>query len=340
MNNLYNYTLNELTDIMQEINMEKYRAKQIFGWLYKSKVQSLDEMKNLPINIIEKLKSEYYIFLPEIIKETKSKKDGTTKYLLKLKDEKKIECVLIPDKGRITLCASTQVGCVCGCKFCSTATIGFKRNLKTSEIVSQIILGIKKTQQNLTNIVFMGMGEPLLNWENLQKAILIISDKNGINFSQSRITVSTVGIVPLIKKIADSGLKINIAVSLITTDDEIRSKLMPMNKKYSLKEIINVSGYYNKRTGRQITYEYVMFKDINDGEKDAKGLIKNLKCVNYKINLIPYNNSLNKEFVKPDDRRILDFQKILVNHGIKVFIRKEKGADIKAACGQLAADIK
>lgn len=338
--NLYGYTLQELTELMEKMGIEKYRAKQIFDWLYKSRVNMLDKMKNLPKNIIEKLKEDYEIFLPTLLKETESKIDGTKKYLLKLKDDAKIECVLIPDSNRITLCASTQVGCACGCKFCSTATLGFKRNLYTDEIIAQIMLAFEKTNKKLTNIVFMGMGEPLLNWENLYKAIMIISDKNGLNFSQTRITISTVGIVPVIKQIADLGLKINLAISLICINDEIRSEIIPFNKKYSLSEIIKAAEYYNKKTGEQITFEYVMFKNINDSEEDAKNLIEKLKSINYKINLIPYNNSLNKKFEKPDARKILYFQEILKSYGKKVFIRKERGSDIKAACGQLAADYK
>ena len=336
--NLYNFTLQELTELIEKSGVEKYRANQIYDWLYKSQIISIDDMKNLPKNLISKFQSDFEIFLPEIIKETKSKTGETIKYLLELKDGAKIECVLISDKDRITLCASTQVGCGCGCKFCSTATIGFKRNLDSGEIVSQIMLAKKKTGNELTNIVFMGMGEPLLNWENLYRAILIIADKKGLNFSQKRITVSTVGIVPVIKQIADLNLKINIAISLICIDDNVRSELMPVNKKYSLSEIIKAAAYYNKKTGQEITFEYVMFKDINDSEKDARNLVNKLKSVNYKINLIPYNNSLNKKFEKPEYNKILNFQEILKNQGIKVFIRKEKGADIKAACGQLAAE--
>ncbi|MCX8093932.1 MAG: 23S rRNA (adenine(2503)-C(2))-methyltransferase RlmN [Candidatus Goldbacteria bacterium] len=336
--NLYNCTLDELTDFIQKIKAEKYRAKQIFDWLYGKGITSIDEMKNLPKDLIEKLKEKFLISMPEIKKEIKSKIDETTKYLLMLKDDALIECVLLFDNDRITLCASTQVGCGCGCRFCSTAMLGFKRNLETGEIVSQIMLAREKTKNKLTNIVFMGMGEPLLNWENLYKAILIISDKNGLNFSQTRITISTVGIVPVIKQIADSDLKVNLAISLITVKDELRSELIPFNKKYPLKEIIKAAEYYNKKTKKQITFEYVLFKNINDSERDAMELVEKLKRVNFKINLIPYNSSLNTGFIKSEKKRVLNFQKILINHGIKAFIRKEKGADIKAACGQLAAD--
>ncbi|MCX7698145.1 MAG: 23S rRNA (adenine(2503)-C(2))-methyltransferase RlmN [Candidatus Goldbacteria bacterium] len=337
--NLYNYTLDELIDFMQQIKAERYRAKQIFGWLYDKGITSIDEMKNLPKDLIKKLKERFLISIPEVKKETKSKIDGTTKYLLRLKDDALIECVLLFDNERITLCVSTQVGCGCGCRFCSTALLGFKRNLETGEIISQVMLARKKTNNKLTNIVFMGMGEPLLNWKNLNKAILVISDKNGLNFSQTRMTISTIGIVPVIKQIADSDLKVNLAISLITVKDELRSELMPFNKKYSLKEIIKAAEYYNKKTKKQITFEYVLFKNINDNEQDAMDLIEKLKDVDYKINLIPYNSSLNTGFSKSENEKMLNFQKILISHGIKAFIRKEKGADIKAACGQLAANI-
>jgi len=336
--NLYNFTLQEITEIVQKIGAEKFRAKQIFDWLYKSKVKNIKEMKNLPLQLLEQLEAKYEIALPEIIKETESKLDGTTKYLLKLKDGAKIECVLLYDKERITLCASTQVGCGCGCAFCSTGSIGFKRNLEPCEITGQFILMQNITQNKITNIVLMGMGEPFLNWENVNKAIIIISDKNGLNFSQTRITVSTVGIIPVIKQIADSDLKINLAISLICVDDEKRTKLMPVNKKYPVNEIIKIAKYYNKKSGKEITFEYILFKDINDSIKDAEEIIKKLKGINFKINLIPYNNSLNKDFSKPEYEKILKFQKILIDGGIKTYIRKEKGSDIKAACGQLAAE--
>lgn len=335
MDDLKNFNSDELKEIIKNFGFEQYRAKQVYEWIYRKGVMAIDEMKNLPENLRQKLKQNYTLSSLEI-KYIQESKDGTKKILFELKDGYKIESVLIPDDDRTTLCISSQAGCGCGCSFCATGKIGFKRNLKTAEIIEEFILAEKENKKKIDNIVFMGMGEPLLNWDNVKKAIMIISDKNGKNFSQTRITVSTIGIVPKIKEIAESDFKFYLAISLIAADDKLRSELVPFNEKYGLEEIIKISRYYNKKTEREITYEYVMLKDKNDSDEDAKKIIKILKGIKCKINLIPYNMNEKFEFKKPETDRVFKFQEILKEAGFKVFIRKEKGSDISAACGQLA----
>ncbi len=333
MEDLKNFNLKELKNIIKELKFEEFRAKQIFDWIYKKKVLNINYMKNIPLKLKDELIKKYTLSSLNIIKIQKSK-DGTQKILFELLDKNKIESVLIPDNERITLCVSTQAGCGCNCSFCATGKLGFKRNLNAAEIIEEFIRAsfIKK----IDNIVFMGMGEPLLNWQNVKKVIGILSDKDGLNFSQTRMTVSTVGIIPVIKEIAEENFKFYLAISLITANNDLRDRLVPFNKKYPLKEIINISKYYNKKTEKEITYEYILLKDINDSEHEAKDLAKKLKEIKCKINLIPYNESENSEFKKSDENKILKFQKILIDNGYKVFIRKEKGSDISAACGQLA----
>jgi 23S rRNA (adenine2503-C2)-methyltransferase len=333
---LRNLTLSELTTAITALGFPPYRAKQAYDWLYKSKVDSIEEMKNLPKDMKQALDAEYTAALPEIVQEARSELDNTAKFLYELRDGAKIESVLMCDHERVTLCASTQAGCACGCRFCATAALGFTRDLEPAEIMGQFIAAERQTGVKITNIVFMGMGEPLLNWENLKKALLIISDGKGMNFSQSRITISTVGITNVIREIAAGKYKFNLAVSLVIADDEKRSGLMPMNKKYTLKDILSACKYYNKETDREITFEYILFNGVNDSIEDAEKLLKTLRGIDYKINLIPYNSVEGKEFSKPERQRVQMFQDVLMAAGKKAFIRREKGADIAAACGQLA----
>lgn len=336
--NLRDFNLEELTAVIEGLGLPKYRAKQVYDWLYKSRVASVDEMKNLPKEMKDKLGEGYSADLPALKTEAKSETDNTTKYLFEFPDGAYIESVLMYDDDRITLCASTQAGCACGCRFCATGALGFKRDLQPHEILGQFIAAEKLSGAKITNVVFMGMGEPFLNWENLKKALFILSDNKGMNFSQTRITISTVGITPVIREIADGNYKFNLAISLITADDAKRSDLMPFNRKYTLKDIISAVKYYNKVTEREVTFEYIMFDGINDSEEDAELLLKTLRGTEYWVNLIPYNSVTGKEFVKPIRDKTIRFQTILIEAGKKAFIRREKGADIAAACGQLAGD--
>jgi 23S rRNA (adenine2503-C2)-methyltransferase len=334
--NLRDFNIDEITEIVKGLGFPAFRAKQVYDWLYKSRVDSIDDMKNLPKEIKEKLLEGYCAGLPSVKDEAKSELDNTTKYLFEFADGAAIESVLMYSDDRVTLCASTQAGCACGCRFCATAELGFKRDLLPHEILGQFIAAEKISGAKITNIVFMGMGEPFLNWDNLKKALLILSDNKGMNFSLTRVTISTVGITPVIREIADAKYKFNLAISLNSAFDEKRSDLMPFNRKYTLKDIVSAVKYYNKVTEKEVTFEYILFNGINDSEEDAEELIKLLRQVDYMVNLIPYNSVEGKEFTKPEREKAIRFQTILIEAGKKAFIRREKGADIAAACGQLA----
>lgn len=335
---LRDFSKAELVETIKTMGFPVFRANQVFDWLYKSRVDSIEAMKNLPKEIKEALDKEYECAFPALKTEAKSELDNTTKYLFEFPDGAAIESVLMYDDDRITLCASTQAGCACGCRFCATGTLGFTRDLATHEILGQFIAAEKLSGVKITNVVFMGMGEPFLNWENLKKALALLSDNKGLNFSLTRVTISTVGITPVIREIADAKYKFNLAVSLISADDVKRSGLMPYNKKYTLKDIISAVKYYNKETGRGVTFEYILFNGVNDSEDDAVKLVETLRGVDYMVNLIPYNSVTGKEFIRPTRDKILRFQEIIINSGKKAFIRREKGADIAAACGQLAGE--
>jgi 23S rRNA (adenine2503-C2)-methyltransferase len=333
---LRDYTLQELTEEIKALGFPTFRAKQVYDWLFKSRVESADDMKNLPKELKEAITRGYTCALPALKTEAKSGIDNTAKYLFEFPDGAAIESVLMYDDDRVTLCASTQAGCACGCRFCATGALGFKRDLLTHEILGQFIAAEKLSGAKITNVVFMGMGEPFLNWENLKKALLILSDNKGMNFSQTRVTISTVGITPVIREIADGKYKFNLAISLISADDAKRSDLMPFNRKYTLKDIISAVKYYNKETEKEVTFEYILFEGINNSEEDAYQLLSALRGLKYMVNLIPYNIVSGKEFIKPIRDKTIRFQTILIEAGKRAFIRREKGADIAAACGQLA----
>ncbi len=350
MKNLFNYTLTELENIITtKYNTKKFVAKQIWGWLYCKGIKNFNEINNISKDLKIKLEKDFSINRPKIIK-TLSSEDGTIKWLLELIDGEKIELVYIPSADRGTLCISSQVGCSMGCKFCNTGSQGFTRNLEVYEIVGQIMVArdelnewenIKKKigeGRKITNIVIMGMGEPLLNYDNIIKAMKIINDENGIAFSNRRITLSTCGLVPKIFDLAND-LKLNLAISLHATTDEIRKKIMPISEKYSIEEIMEACKYYAKNTNyRRITFEYIMIKDLNDSIDDAKRLIKLVKKYNIpaKFNLIPFNPWNGCIFKEPSkEDTILKFAKYITDARYPSPIRFSRGQDIMAACGQL-----
>jgi 23S rRNA (adenine2503-C2)-methyltransferase len=288
------------------------------------------------------LEEQVYISQLKIIA-AQTSMDGTRKFLFGLEDGNNIETVLIPDEGktgqRLTLCISTQIGCTLDCSFCLTGRMGLKRNLKANEIVDQMLSVesiLKPTGQRIANIVMMGMGEPLANFHPVVEAIHRISDPRGIGFSPRRITISTAGLVPQIRMLGTLGLKVNLAISLNATTDETRNQIMgTINQKYPLKELIKACREYPLPPRRRLTFEYVLIKGVNDSPWDAQRLVKLLKGISCKVNLIPYNEHPGASFQKPSDVEVLQFQKILVEAHIITFIRKSKGQDILAACGQL-----
>ncbi len=337
MHNLKNLTLNELKEIFKNEGLLSYRAKQIYSWIFSKLEENPDNFTNLPRELRNRLKNEFLIpsLEPESIQE--SKIDGTVKYILTLPDGEIIESVLIPDKERRTLCISSQAGCRMGCKFCYTGKGGLRRNLEPWEIVEQVIVAIKflrNRKLRLTNMVFMGMGEPLDNFDNLVKALKIIMEEKGLAISPRRISVSTVGIVPLIRPLIEA-TGVNLSVSLNAPDNEIRNMIMPIDKKYPIETLLQALKDVEIPRRKRIVIEYVLLKKVNDREEDAQKLIKLLRGIPVKINLIPFNPFPGTEFERPEEERILKFQEILINSGFSVFIRASKGSDILAACGQL-----
>lgn len=336
MTDIRNYTLGELGDLFKNWRIDIYRAKQIFSWLYKEKVLSFDNMTNLSAELKEKLRKRFTLNELRLAKEEISK-DETRKFLFCLKDDNFIESVLIPFKDRITVCLSTQVGCKYRCGFCASGLYGFKRNLETYEIIAQVLEINRqlKDRKRVTHVVFMGTGEPLDNYESLLAAIRIINSKEGLNIGARRITISTSGVIPAIERLSKEGLQIELSVSLHASDEQTRSKLMPVNKKFPLGELIAASKRYALITGRQVTFEYALIKNENCSFNAAEKLIKLLKGWNAKVNLIPYNPISEFSYQAPSRNEALGFKRQLERARIPVTVRKSRGEDIQGACGQL-----
>ena len=316
--------------------LEPYRARQIGKWLYQKDAESFDDMTNLSKELRESLKETFELKCAVELSDEQLSVDGTRKFLFELNDGKRIESVLIPEKSRNTLCVSSQVGCALACKFCLTGTIGKIRNLSPSEIVDQYILVNRYSGGSVTNIVFMGMGEPLDNLDNLIKALKILMDEHYIALSAKRITVSTSGLVPKIRELGKE-VSVNLAVSLNAPRDDIRDEIMPINKRYPIKELLRESVRFPLPPRKDLMFEYVMLKGVNDSIKDAHDLGELLKGIRCKINLIPFNEAMPLSYHSPSREGVLAFQKVLMSYGINVRIRKSRGTDILGACGQLAA---
>tara|TARA_B100000900_G_scaffold155703_1_gene132333 strand:- start:13484 stop:14521 length:1038 start_codon:yes stop_codon:yes gene_type:complete len=329
----------ELKQILTFNSFKPFRANQIFHWIWKKSTKSFDEMSNLPETLIRFLKDNFVINFISVHGFQKSS-DGTIKNAIKLFDGHIVECVLIPTKNRITACISSQVGCSLNCKFCATAKLKRMRNLNPDEIYDQVVLinqqSIEYFHRPLTNIVFMGMGEPLMNYNNVLSSIEKITSKSGLDISPKRIVVSTSGVPKMIKKIADQGVKFKLAVSLHSAIDKKRSSIMPFNNKMNLSELEEALKYWYNKTKKIITYEYVVWKDINDSDEDILALVKLCKRIPSKVNLIQYNNIDDPSFVQASNEIVAKYVKTLDSNRIKVTIRKSRGQDIDAACGQLA----
>ena len=336
MYELKNLTFEELKKVLLEKGFQRFRAVQIFNWLYDKGAFSFFEMSNISKKDRILLEKNFSIYIPEIPYILESK-DGTVKFAIKLKDGNLVESVLIPDGNRLTLCVSTQVGCRMGCKFCLTGKQKFVRNLETHEIIDQVLIAkfkVLKKKARITNIVFMGMGEPLDNLEATISAIKILNEDNGFNFSNRRITISTCGLYDKFKELSEN-FDGNIAISLHAPDNETRSKIMPVNKKYPLDKLIEACKRYPLKNRQRITFEYILLKEVNDSVEHAEKLWRLLKGIKAKINLIKFNEYPGCEFSAPEPERIKKFQKFLFDKGITAILRKSKGEDILAACGQL-----
>ncbi len=342
--NIKDLTLDELKIELEKLGEEKYRASQIFNWIYNHLVKNFDDMQNIPKLLRQKLSDNFEI---ESLRRNIAEDSPTTqtkKYLLETVDSKLIESVVIPEKDRNTLCISTQVGCPLDCKFCATGLMGYKRNLTAAEIVDQYLIAAEEYgKTNITNIVYMGMGEPLLNFKNTLKSLRIFTDENTTALSRNRITVSTAGIPPKIIELANSGLRVKLAFSLHSCFDEIRDKIMPINIKYPLQQNFEALRYYADKTKTRITFEYTMLKSYNDRPDDIKALKKLCSQLPSKINIIPFNSiahmapdGLSAELEPTPYNRILKFADELRNNNITVMLRQTLGDDIAAACGQLA----
>lgn len=327
--------LDSLKDGITSLGDKAFRAKQIYDWLHVKLVDNFDEMTNLSRDLREKLKEEYDLISLKVVEERISKDDGTRKYLFMLKDGRVIESVLMKYNHGNSVCISSQVGCRMGCRFCASTIGGLERNLSASEMLDQVYQIQKITNERVSNVVVMGTGEPLDNYDNLLRFIQILTDKHGLNISQRNITVSTCGLVPKIKELALNGLGITLAISLHGPNDRIRRELMPIGNQYDIKTLMEACSYYYKNTGRRITFEYSLVEGVNDREENAVELARLVRGLNCHINLIPVNPIKERNYRHSSVKSIQKFKNILEKYKINVTIRREMGADIDAACGQL-----
>lgn len=329
----------EMLSLLQEWEEKKFRASQVYDWIWKKGAGTFDEMTNVSKELREKLNANFFIHSLRIDTQQQSS-DGTLKFRFETFDHHFIEGVLIPTPHRLTACVSSQVGCSLSCAFCATGQMGRERNLEFDEIFDQVVLlnraSEKHFKKNLTNIVFMGMGEPLLNYANVMKAIDKITSPEGLGISPRRITVSTAGIAKMITKLGDDGVKFRLALSLHAATDEKRSAIMPINDSNNLEALIEALDYFFSKTHNRISFEYILLNGVNDSIDDARQLIKLCRRVPVKVNLIEYNRVANTPFHKTENDRALAFQEFLAQHNITATLRRSRGKDIDAACGQLA----
>ena len=334
MKNIKDYDLEDLKKELVEIGEKPFRAEQIFKWLYQEKVKEFDEMTNLSLALREKLKENYTICNYKILRKQESK-DGTIKYLFDVLDGNAIETVLMSYHHGYSICVSSQIGCKMGCKFCASTGIKFVRSLTSGEIVEQILAVEQDENIRISNIVFMGIGEPLDNFDNVINAVKIINNPKGLNIGARHISISTSGLVPMIYKLAEQNTQCTLSISLHATTNEKRSSMMPVNNAYNIEELIQACKDYIKVTNRRISFEYALAKDNNDNLEDAKRLVKLLKGMLCHVNLIPINKIENGEYTKSSNENIIKFRDYLNDHGIVATIRRKLGSDIDAACGQL-----
>ncbi|MCI9015801.1 MAG: 23S rRNA (adenine(2503)-C(2))-methyltransferase RlmN [Clostridia bacterium] len=334
MRNIKDYDLEELKKQFIDLNEKAYRAEQVFKWIYTTNTTTFDEITNISLELREKLKKQYNLKSYKILKKQESY-DGTKKYLFDLSDENAIETVLMSYHHGYTICVSSQIGCKMGCKFCASTGIPFGRNLTSGEIIEQILAVQREENIKISNIVFMGIGEPLDNYDNVLNAIKIINNPKGLNIGARHISISTSGIVPKIYDLAKEKLQCTLSISLHATTDEKRSKMMPINNKYPIRELIEACKDYIKTTNKRISFEYALAKNNNETLEDAKRLVKLLKGMLCHVNLIPINKIENGKYIKTTNENIIKFRNYLNTNGIVATIRRELGSDIEAACGQL-----
>lgn len=334
MYNILDFNLQDLRQWMKENKESEFRAKQVFDWIYKN-VWDFEKMANIPSNTKEKLKKSFYIEIPEVVHRYKSELDDTFKFLYKYKDGNIIESVVMKYKHGNSICVSTQIGCRMGCRFCASTLEGIVRNLSSGEILAQVLKSQEQIGERISNIVLMGSGEPLDNYDDVMAFLDLVKAEYGLNIGQRHITLSTCGIVPKIKELAEKGLQITVAISLHAPNDELRKSMMPIAHKYSIDELMEVCRYYIKSTNRRITFEYALVNGVNDTKECGKQLVNLLKGMLCHVNLIPVNEVKEREFKKSSLDNVKRFCEMLTNNGIETTVRREMGADIDAACGQL-----
>ena len=343
MPSIFNYSRSELGDVLVELGHQRFRAEQIMRWIYHQDVTDFSAMENLPKALRSELAGQFATALP-IAQSEHISGCGTVKWLFSMDSKNAVETVYIPESRRATLCISSQIGCALACQFCATGLAGFLRNLSTAEIISQVYAAkerlaiIAPDQPKITNIVFMGMGEPLLNVENVFRAVDILLDDLAFGLSKYRVTVSTSGIIPAIRRLT-TDCKAALAISIHAADNDVRDQIVPINRKHPLKKLIEACDAYTQATNRPITYEYVMLKDINDRPQDANKLAKLLASRKAKVNLIPYNPVPELALASSSSERIEAFKRRLNQSGIVTTVRKTRGDDINAACGQLFGQV-
>ena len=333
MQNIYGITFEELEDYFIKNNDKKFKATQVYNWVYKKRISSFEEMRNVSKETINTMKSNFYFDRLEII-DKRTDKD-TAKYLFRLNDNEKVEAVVMYHDYGTSVCISTQVGCNMGCKFCESGRLKKKRNLEVHEMVLQILMIEEDIGERLSHVVLMGIGEPFDNYDNVIKFIDIINCGKGIDIGSRHITVSTCGIVPKIKEFTNYDKQVNLAISLHAPNNKIRDSIMNINKAYPIEEVISAIKDYIKKTNRRVTFEYIMLKDVNDTSECAKELAKILRGINCYVNLIPYNETSHIEYKKSKQDTIMNFYDILKKNKIGVTIRREFGSKLNAACGQL-----
>ena len=337
--NVADLELAELEQALESLGHRRFHARQIFAWIYRRGVTDFALMSDLGQELRAQLAASFTISTPHVVRSEKSQ-DGTTKFLLRLADGKQIEAVFIPDTPSQTFCVSTQVGCAMKCGFCLTGRMGIERNLTSGEIAGQVrvlarelgMLGAR------FNIVLMGMGEPLHNYDSTMKALRILADEHGFAMSGRRITLSTVGVLPALERLATEPFMPNLAISLHATTEEQRDALVPINRKYGLKELLDACRRFPLKRRERITFEYVMLRDVNDTPEDARRLVRLLSGIKGKVNLLPLNEAAGIPFERPSDDRVNTFARILSEHGVTVSVRASRGRDIRAACGQLITE--
>jgi 23S rRNA (adenine2503-C2)-methyltransferase len=335
MNNIFNYNRDEIGEYFVSIGEKNYKKEQLYDWLYKKRILSFDNITNMKKEVIEKLKTDFSMYNIKIIKKEQSK--DAIKYLFEMEDLEKIEAVLMFHDYGNSVCISTQVGCNMGCTFCESGRLKKRRNLLVYEMVLQILLIESDSKKRISHVVLMGIGEPFDNYDNVIKFIKIINDPRGLAIGARHITISTCGIIPKINELSNLDIQVNLAISLHAPNNELRSKLMPINKIYNIESIIDSIKKYIEKTNRRVTFEYIMLQNINDSKENAIELSKILYGINCYVNLIPYNETKNIGFYRSKNDKIMEFYDILKKNRINVTIRREFGGILSAACGQLRA---